>query len=238
MKRKDDLTAYRAPKYTGYEASVQQMTIPYPWCAARCPGWDRIEVDDVNAWVQQILAYTLPAAIFCSNIPRRRQITIPRQYFPSLTFLSLLSMVYKIPIASLLAFMDTMIWLIVVFCLSGPMMLSGVYESLLDYKIVRQLSSMKNQSKITFKQRCHLTLILLIGNLDMDYAWADSLSAVEGLPNVRSAAIHTDAAMGRKIRMLLQAQQNFGSVLGIGVLFFITSFIYACLDLEGKAGLS
>jgi hypothetical protein len=116
------------------------------------------------------------------------------------------------------------------------MMLSGIFESVMDYKILRQLSSSNNQPNVTFKQRCHLALILLIGNLDSDYAWADSISAVKGLPNVRRATIHTDAAMGRKIRMLLQAQQNFGSVLGIGVLFFITSFIYACLDLQGKLG--
>lgn len=118
------------------------------------------------------------------------------------------------------------------------MMLSGVYESLLDYKIVRQLSSRKVQSKVTFKQRCHLALILLIGNLDQDHAWNDSVSAVTSLPNARGVTMHTDATIGRKIRMLLQAQQNFGAVLGIGVLFFVTSFIYACLDLQGKAGLS
>jgi hypothetical protein len=212
------------------------VTIPYLWCATRCPGWDRIEVDEVDKWVQQILAYTLPAAIFCSNIPRRRQITIPRQYFPRLNFLSLLSLFYRIPIATILAILDTTIWLIVVFCLAGPMMLSGVYESVLDYKILRQLSSTKNQARITFRQRCHLALILLIGNLDHDYAWDDSVSAVAGLPNVRVATVQTDPAMGRKIRMLLQAQQNFGSVIGIGVLFFITSFVYACLDLQGKFG--
>ncbi|KAF2115697.1 hypothetical protein BDV96DRAFT_545384 [Lophiotrema nucula] len=226
------------PRYTGYEASVQQGTISYSWCSKRCPGWDRIEVNDINAWVQQVLAYTLPAAIFCTNIPRRQQINVPRQYFPRLTFLSLLSLFYKVPIASLLCVVDTVLWLAIVFCLSGPMMLSGIYESLLDYKIIRQLSSTDNRSKVTFKQRCHLALILLIGNLDQDYAWGDSVSAVQTLPNVRTSTNHTDPTMGRKIRMQLQAQQSFGAVLGIGVLFFVTSFIYACLDLQGKTGVS
>jgi hypothetical protein len=52
------LMACRNPKYTGYEASVSQVTIPYSWCASRCPGWDRIEINEVDKWVQQVLAYT------------------------------------------------------------------------------------------------------------------------------------------------------------------------------------
>lgn len=110
--------------------------------------------------------------------------------------------------------------------------------SLLDYKIIRHLSSTVNQLKFTLKQRYHLALVLLIGNLDQDYAWDDSVSVVRNLPDVRTSTIRTDPIMGKKLRMLLQSQQSFGAVLSIGVLFFLTSFIYACLDLQDKTGAS
>lgn len=62
------------------------------------------------------------------------------------------------------------------------------------------------------------------------------MSVVEGLPNLGASAIDADRHVGRKIRMLLQTQQGFGTVIGIGVLFFISSFIYACLELQDKLG--
>ncbi|EFR04025.1 hypothetical protein MGYG_07030 [Nannizzia gypsea CBS 118893] len=224
------------PPYTGYEASVPQGTISYSWCAERCPGWQRIDLHDVKAWVQQMLSYTLPAAIFSTNIPRRRQLRIPSQYFPRLTFLSFLSLAYKLPIATFLATVDVVLWLVVVFCLSGPMMLSGLYGSLLDHKVLRQLATNSTLRSLTFKQRCHLTMILPLGSLDQKPAWEASVSVVKRLPDLTAVATDRDRLVGRKIRMLLQTQQMFGSALGIGVLFFISAFIYACLELQDNLG--
>jgi len=70
-----------------------------------------------------------------------------------------ISLSYTVPIASVIAKADVVLWLMVVCSLSGLVILSGVYEIVLAHKVLRSLCVKDVSSKI---QSCRLTSILLI----------------------------------------------------------------------------
>ncbi|KAF3912442.1 hypothetical protein ABW20_dc0102800 [Dactylellina cionopaga] len=73
-----------------------------------------------------------------------------------------------------------MLWLITCVAMAGPMLLSGTLELILDSRLLEYLRV--SRDKLTIRQRAHLLLIILIGNLDEDPAWSISKRVVSELP--------------------------------------------------------
>jgi hypothetical protein len=276
--------------YNGSQGDQPQVTIPYSWCHQNCPGWSKTEAVPESDWVEPLIAFILPTIVFCFTIPRRRTITIPSYLFPSSRFFVFpqnLTLVYAIPTTCLLVVLDAVLWVVTCVVVSGPMLLSGSLELLLDSRTLRFLESPENKKYLSVQQRSQLLLILLIGNLDHEPAWKHSkrvlgllhpstCSGVRetpvGLPDIRvqkdaspasssssapsssspqslkkdiggtskqqtpvSAQNYTNAVK-TKLTSLLQSQQNFGASVGIGVIFYTSSFFYTVVQIKANYG--
>jgi hypothetical protein len=156
--------------YNGSEGDQPQVTISYSWCHKTCGGWAKQRTDVPSDWVEPLVGYILPTIVFCFSIPRCRSIIIRSKLFPAsrlFVFPENLTLLYKLPSAALLLVIDTIFWVVTCIVLSGPMLLSGMLEVLLD---LRLLNFLRMKRKLSLRERAHILLIMLIGNLDQEPA--------------------------------------------------------------------
>ena len=69
--------------------------------------------------------------------------------------------------AGIMVFIDTIIWLCNCFAFAGPMILSGLYEALLDNRMLDFVRENIRNERLTLDMRCRLLVVVLIGNLDL-----------------------------------------------------------------------
>ncbi|KAI0387380.1 hypothetical protein F5Y04DRAFT_3691 [Hypomontagnella monticulosa] len=164
-------------------APHQQFWVPYSWCYNRCPGWPMTKINNFEGWLKPMISFILPSLIFCLNIPRRRQLDFPTILFSNMAVeLSNVPLVLlKIIIASIIVAADTLLWTCVVLSAASPMIVSGIYEALLDARLLAYLESRTDENSLTARQKAHMLLVVLIGNLDED-AWHSSKLFIENLP--------------------------------------------------------
>jgi hypothetical protein len=167
----------------------QDFWTSYSWCHKRCPGWAATRADDFNSWLKPLVAFIFPSLIFCLNVPRRRRFELPSILFTHHQTLlsSCVWYLIKIPLASIIVTLDTVIWLAVVFAMAGPLLVSGIYEAILDLRTLNFLEAQIVAGSLTIQQRAHILFVILIGNLDQTPAWDHSKALVDLLAiyNVR-----------------------------------------------------
>ncbi|KAI1416456.1 hypothetical protein F5Y13DRAFT_177574 [Hypoxylon sp. FL1857] len=168
-------------------APHQQFWIPFSWCVNHCPGWPVTKLGEVEKWLKPMIAFILPSLIFCLNIPRRRRLDLPAKLFAnkSIDISGLPLFLLKLPLASLIVTVDTIIWTCVVFSTASPMITSGIYEAILDARVMAYLESRVKENSLTVREKAHTLLSMLIGNLDVE-AWRSSSLFVQGLPGDHS----------------------------------------------------
>jgi hypothetical protein len=155
--------------YNGDSSGAPIVQVNYTWLADQCPGWQRSGQGNLNAWLQPLSGFLLPAVIFCLSVPRRRKLHVYHGFFLA----DLAGVKGYIPAilgaigALILVTLDTIIWLSTCFAFSGPMILSGLYEALLDNRILEFLRVKIRNQKLTLDMRCRCLMIILIGNLDL-----------------------------------------------------------------------
>lgn len=161
------------------------------------------QVSNVARWLKPFIAFILPSLVFCLIVPRRWHLRLPAWIFSrrSLSIPQFLWAAIKIPLASLMVLLDTVIWLSVVFSLAGPIMASSIYEALLDTRLMSFLKRHIETNTLAVRERAHAALVILIGNLDSS-AWASSLMLVQRLPQ---DSIHKDV---RTAAGLQEARSN------------------------------
>ena len=223
------------------------VQISYRWCKTNCGGWQISKNDKINEWVSPFVGFLVPAVVFCLAIPRRRKINIPDILFD--VPLNAMTSAYRTPFiataAAFLASLDTLQWLMTIFALSGPILLSGIYEATLDSRILAYVQKNLDFTRLRTAQRAHLLYIVLVGNLDMlsGSGQADGNSAyndIDGPGGLLSKISDGDMnALDRKfsvdqtktrLRDMLAAQYSFGVTVGAPVVFFCGSFIYTLID--------
>lgn len=69
--------------------------------------------------------------------------------------------------AGLIALLDTTIWLSICFAFAGPMFLGGLYEAMLDSRVLEFLREKIHNGKLTLDMRCRCLMLILVGNLDL-----------------------------------------------------------------------
>lgn len=145
------------------------VRVPYEWVVDFCPGWQLNDDTNLNAWLQPLSGFILPAVIFCLSVPRRRKLRVPRALFsPELSRSS--SYLVVLPgaiLAGIMVLIDTIIWLCTCFAFAGPMILSGLYEALLDNRMLDFVREKIRNERLTLDMRCRLLMVVLIGNLDL-----------------------------------------------------------------------
>ncbi|RGP77283.1 hypothetical protein FLONG3_4581 [Fusarium longipes] len=161
----------------------QLFWTPYTWCAERCPGWAVTPADDFDNWVKPLISFILPSLVFALNVPRRRKTGLPKNFFSveALSFGRLVWFGLKVPLAVLIIILDLLLWLSIIFSIAGPVIMSGMYEAILDTSILDYIGSRINNNTLSLQQRTHALLVVLPGNLDFDPAWNHSVRFVQEL---------------------------------------------------------
>lgn len=162
-----------------------QVWVDWNWCSSNCPGWQLTKSTDLGEWARPFVSFIAPSAVFAVNIPRRRRIQVPPWLlFRNLgSFYAVLALLIKVPLASIVVTLDIVLWLLILITLSGPMCLSGLYEALLDWRVLHYLDRRVKVNSMSLRERTHLLLVVLLGNLDLQPAWDDCERIIAPLSN-------------------------------------------------------
>ncbi|KAF4960767.1 hypothetical protein FGADI_710 [Fusarium gaditjirri] len=130
--------------YNESSPAAPDAYVTYNFCKSECSGWGVSSVDNADQWAGPIVQFLLPSVIFSMNIPRRFEF-VSSQWLDILVLSgrrgwkrAVLSLVMTFP-ALLFVAADTVIWVMTIMCMAGPMMVAGLHEALLDFKILRAL---------------------------------------------------------------------------------------------------
>ncbi|KAF4968880.1 hypothetical protein FSARC_3779 [Fusarium sarcochroum] len=185
----DDFLRHPFPcdyEYKGGPGSPPQVYVTYSWCNNNCPGYSVTPPGrkGLGAWLKPLVLFIIPSAVFSLNVPRRRRINVPSRMFPDKfsSLGSLVALTYKVPISAVIVTLDILIWNVVIMTFAGPMMLSGLYEAMIDRKIMHYLRRKMSTRSLSVQQRAHILLVALFGCLDLDKAWDITVNLVQGLP--------------------------------------------------------
>ena len=155
--------------YNGNPDGAPMVKVPYQWLNDTCPGWQISSKDNLNAWLQPLSGFLIPAVIFCISVPRRRKLELPRVLFSSDQ--SGVQGYFLAPIGATIALVlvvaDTLVWLCVCFAFAGPMIVSGLYEARLDNRVIDYVKGKIDECQLTLDMRCRCLMLVLIGNLDL-----------------------------------------------------------------------
>ncbi|KAL8797874.1 MAG: hypothetical protein Q9195_000226 [Heterodermia aff. obscurata] len=238
--------------YIGSKLGAPPVTVTYGWCSSHCPGWQRSESAKLNQWVLPVFGFIVPAIIFCLSIPRRRELEIWEELFnvPLHAVASAPRMPFIAISAFVLVSIDIMAWLMVIFTMAGPILTSGIYEALIDNRILAYLQKSMRDKKLSIAQRCQLMYVVLVGNLDMlafppasnehDTPW-DHISGPSGLLHglevgkrrkIKKHLVKTKTWL----RTMLADQDGFGSMVGAPVVFYCGGFVYTFIDNYSNLG--
>ena len=144
---------------------------------------------------------------------------------------------------------DTILWLMTIFALAGPALISGIYEAVIDSRILTYLQAKIRNKKLSIAQRAQLMYTVLVGHLDMlsfpadgddyDTPW-NHINGPEGLlyrlqpGGNQKEAMNGVASTQTNLRGLLSS--DFGITVGAPVVFFCGSFLYTLFEDYGSLG--
>lgn len=153
--------------------------------------------------------------------------------------------------AAIIVTIDTIAWLLTIFALSGPILVSGVYEAFLDNILLEYVQISINYGTLSTAKRARILYTILVGNLDMtdrkdpsNSAW-NHINADSANPNneslLRELIAPTNPAPNAdrtktRLRTMLASQYSFGVTVGAPVVFFCASFIYNLIDNYSNLG--
>lgn len=143
--------------YNGNASGAPVVEVPYPWWTENCPGWQLNDRSNLESWLQPLSGFLIPAVPLIFSIPRRRKLEIYRQFFTA--DLSGVKGYLAAPLgalgAGLIVILDTLIWLSTCFAFAAPMILSGLYEALLDKRVLDFLKEkMTVSNEIQIDETC------------------------------------------------------------------------------------
>ena len=148
------------------------VRVPYDWCLSQCGGWERSHISVPQQWVGPLFQFILPSLAFCLNIPRASKLAMPDVMAQARPNSLIWFAMYWIRFlwAMLLTTIDALAWLSICLAFAGPMLLSAMYEYVLDRKVLEVLSASKGKGKrdgpdISPRLRAQLLLAVAVGNL-------------------------------------------------------------------------
>ncbi|MCJ1405580.1 hypothetical protein MMC11_008808 [Xylographa trunciseda] len=136
--------------------------------------------------------------------------------------------------------LDTIGWIAMIFVGAGPMLFSGMFEALVDYKVMSAITVLKTPSgntkgqsiqrspsrdaSLTRDEIVELLTVIVCGNLMLDvgdpHKYIVEKLATENGDEVKTRLLH-----------MMSAQNSFGSTIGAPVLFYLGAFVYTILNL-------
>jgi len=221
--------------YNRQTSPTNPVNVSYAWCNLNCPGWgiSKSRSEDLNQWLQPVVGFILPAVIFSLTIPRSNKISVPPELFDFNTknlsklflMLKILQTLLFFLLAMFIVVVDTLIWVPWIFVYSGPMLVSGIYEALIDYRIVCKPGEYKLQGL----EYAKALLVVLVGNLRMNATQQDELfHAMIDLDQQRQSRM--------RLKAVMESQYSFGTLVGAPVLFYLGAFSYSIIDIASRLG--
>ncbi|KAK3347322.1 hypothetical protein B0H65DRAFT_146364 [Neurospora tetraspora] len=142
-----------------------EIRVSYAYCKSNCGGFGLSKGDEPGQWAAPIVQFLLPSVIFSMNVPRRhillsttrfndwvwRILSRPGDRKPR-KVVALLMGIVLLALDTLIGALDALLWIVVVMGMAGPMMVGGLHEAVLDYKIVRALKEGAHKEEGTEKQ--------------------------------------------------------------------------------------
>lgn len=154
--------------YAAGDHGAPVVRIPYWWCRKNCGGWGRSSSRRLNQWISPLASFIVPSVVFCLAIPRRSKIWLDDDLFsvPLNKLTSTPSILLRAPIAAALVSIDTVVWLLVIFALAGPILLSAIFEALIDKRVLEYVEERIDSHGLTVQSRTRILYTILLGNLD------------------------------------------------------------------------
>ncbi|MCJ1418668.1 hypothetical protein MMC32_005017 [Xylographa parallela] len=230
---------------------AESSFISYPWCAKHCPGFGLSQGQNASQWADGFVQFILPSVIFSMTIPRQQKIGVSRlfDYFvrPTNPVRALqnvgqlvLSMFASVCLVLPFVALDTISWMAMIFVGAGPMLLSGMFEALVDYRVMSAITVLKipgrntkgqsiqrsppRDASLTRDEIVELLTIIVCGNLMLDvgdpHRYIVEKLGTENGEEVKTRLLH-----------MMSAQNSFGSTIGAPVLFYLGAFVYTILNL-------
>ncbi|KAK6067931.1 hypothetical protein SCUP234_11404 [Seiridium cupressi] len=152
--------------------SALRIVVPYRWCEDNCSGWEISHWNFLQQWIGPLVQFILPCLAFCLSIPRSWKVSLPQWIFESEPddIAAFFAYPVKFTIAFTIVFCDTILWLSICFAFAGPMLLSAVYEYILDGMILDFLRPRKHyqQPRIPPVTKARLLLTAVVGNVKLE----------------------------------------------------------------------
>lgn len=111
------------------------------------------------------------------------------------------------------------------------MLLSGLYEALLDYRIISQ----PERYKLKGCEHAKALIVVLVGNLDMKDD--DQNELFDGLfEDFNNLMLNGRWESRARLKAMLDSQYSFSSLVGAPVLFYLGAFVYSIIDILSHLG--
>ena len=217
------------------------LAVPVSWCRDNCAGVAIYPASNSNAWALPLVTFILAAVIFSMTIPRRLSTHAPH--------LKLYYAILSLILDAVLLTLDTAFWVFAIMIATGPFILSGLLEIIIDFKVTGFVKS-SHESIVSESEKVELLIAVLAGNLSLEAAPSDS----GGRPrehtwdpvdpqrelrehfNLTNASIDDRREFSVRLRAILDSQVSFSTTVGAPVLLYIGSFIYSIVSLSATEG--
>ena len=201
--------------------------VPYRWCTANCPGWTRFSSSDIEL---VLLQFILPTVIFALVIPRKWHLDLsPVNFGFGNGFLyGLFKALFSLVATGIVASMDMILWIGVILGLAGPMILSGMQGAFIDIVSVRALESSHSSQnhQLDQEERLSILIAILCGNFEGDPQMITDLRTDLSTFAPATPNAPTLGTIKARLEAIMNAQENFGSVVGIPTAFFLAGLLY------------
>ncbi|KUJ21152.1 uncharacterized protein LY89DRAFT_715422 [Mollisia scopiformis] len=231
-------------QYSSSLAPAEPLYVSYAFCSSRCSGIELSRASNPNQWAASIVQFILPSVIFSMTIPRRKKIEFdylfefewPRkltrckgvndavQLLVSLVCFA----VILVPVT-----IDSIMWIVSIMVGAGNMIVGGLYEAHLDYRIVRFVRDMgETVGEEEVRVKRELLVTITSGNLMLEKGKPlEAITRSIVIPGKDEPKEGKEKARSRLLN-LLGAQTSFGNAVGSPVLFYLGAFVYTILDLR------
>ncbi|PMD49027.1 hypothetical protein L207DRAFT_477734 [Hyaloscypha variabilis F] len=228
------------------------LYVNYTYCSSKCSGMGLSKGSQPSEWAAPLVNFILPSVIFSMTIPRRkkiefdylfdwrRRLTKRKKWLWVNTFVQLALSMICFSIILVPVFIDTIVWISVIIVGAGNMLIGGLYEAHLDYRIVKYVEDIGRSRSAPAPDDKELTITrgLLVtiaaGNLKLDKGSPeDTIPKSITIPGVGDPSEGAEKSRSRLLN-LLGAQMSFGSAVGSPVLFYLGAFVYTILDLRNN----
>jgi hypothetical protein len=123
---------------------------------------------------------------------------------------------------------DTILWITVIVVCAGNMLVAGLYEAYLDYRIVKKVQD----TTLSLEDRTDLLLSLVSGNLIIDPKFDSPKTEIGKSLSTSDCPSERNEQRRARLLAMLGSQYSFGASVGAPVFFYLGAWIYTIIDLK------